>query len=456
MNASGIVRQHANIIIAVAATVLAALPWWLIANPVAALGVPIGAIALVLAIRHPFPVCLLFIALTFFRLHEAYPALVTLRLPLAFAGLTITALIWHMAIAETIQPFWPTELKLFALFFVVVTAGIATAVNRPLAFETWTESFWKIGLMTLAIAWLPRSARDFRLAMRVLVISGMLVAVVAISNHFAGVGLVELTRVTIGRDIGSMLGDPNDLALVLLFPLSFAIALALERGRPLDRALGACGVVLLLLAIVYTQSRGGLLGVVAVFGVFGLRVMRSKILLAGLGILAALALFQAMGIVDRISGGGGTVEIDESAAERIEAWSAAINMSLARPLTGVGLNNFAPSLFDYAENFPGRDMTAHSTWFGILGETGVPGLAVFVAMIVACFRSIRRSEQRLRTEGPTTAMPVAPALLAGLVGFCAAGSFLTQGFTWPIYIMVGLTAALSRCKGDQGMPRRRD
>ena len=68
---------------------------------------------------------------------------------------------------------------------------------------------------------------DFALAARAFVLAGMLVAGVALSNAANQIGLVEGTRVTIGRDIGSVLGDPNDLSLVLLFPLSFAIALVL-------------------------------------------------------------------------------------------------------------------------------------------------------------------------------------------------------------------------------------
>jgi hypothetical protein len=40
--------------------------------------------------------------------------------------------------------------------------------------------------------------------------------------------------------------------------------------------------------------------------------------------------------------------------------------------------------------------------------------------------------------------PFSTALLAAFAGFCVAGSFLTHGFTWPLYILVGLAAALSR------------
>jgi O-antigen ligase len=307
------------------------------------------------------------------------------------------------------------------------------------------------------VAWLPQTLRDFRSAAVAFVIGGILVAAVAIYNHFNAIGLVELSRVTIGRDLNSLLADPNDLALVLLFPLSFSIALAFPQNRPLHRALGIAAILAVISAVIFTQSRGGLLGVLAVISVYGLRQVRSKTLVVLLTLGAAILLYAAMGISGRISGGA-QAGLDESAQERLSAWGAAINMATARPLTGVGLANFAPAFFYYVQDFPGRDMTSHSTWFGVLGETGWPGIALFLMMIVATFRSGVLAYRTLRAQrAPPILATFAFALLAGLVGFCVAGSFLTQGFTWPVYLLVGLTAAIRRyccTEMNQKVPNR--
>ncbi|MDA1378987.1 hypothetical protein PCI56_02885 [Plesiomonas shigelloides subsp. oncorhynchi] len=99
----------------------------------------------------------------------------------------------------------------------------------------------------------------------------------ALYNKSAGIGLVEETRVTIGRELGSVLGDPNDLALVLLFPAGFSLASALEsRAGKWDRLLGFAGFIVNLLAIVATQSRGGLLGICAVMGILLIGVSSPK------------------------------------------------------------------------------------------------------------------------------------------------------------------------------------
>jgi predicted Co/Zn/Cd cation transporter (cation efflux family) len=87
-----------------------------------------------------------------------------------------------------------------------------------------------------------------------------------------------------------------------------------------------------------------------------------------------------------------------------------------------------------------------------LGETGFVGLAAFVVMVVFTLRNALRSYAVLRQIRKTASgadeleliRAFAFSLTSGIVGFCAAGSFLTQGFIWPIYILLGLSTALQR------------
>jgi hypothetical protein len=39
---------------------------------------------------------------------------------------------------------------------------------------------------------------------------------------------------------------------------------------------------------------------------------------------------------------------------------------------------------------------------------------------------------------------MAQALVAGIAGFVVSGTFLTQGFTWPVYILLALAVAVGR------------
>lgn len=445
--------KHQNatkVVVAFALTCLLSMVWFVIPHPVVIAVLAILPIAVVLVLKLPFIVCLGFILFSFFRLHEAFPLLMPFKIPLLLALASLTALAWHLVITRSIKPFLTPELTLFLIFFIIVTLGLAFASNRGLAIAAYTGSYVKIAIMTFAIAWLIRSEKEFAIACNMIVVCGIAIALVAINNKANGIGLVEETRVTIGRDIDSILGDPNDLALVLSFPISFAAGLALTQGRGrFSRVLGVAGYFLIASGIIATQSRGGLLAIVAVSGVYAFYKIRSKLLVACLGGVGMIVLIAFAGISDRSSGGAAESGVDESAQGRLYAWQAAFKMANTHPFSGVGLDNFTMNYFFYSEHWDGMNHAVHSTWFGVLAETGYIGLIIFLMLIVKTVRSMMRtvnSLQPLYQQGQCSAVLYcsAQSVLAGLAGFIASGTFLTQGFTWPIYILLALSIAVQQ------------
>lgn len=439
---------RAQVAVALVVCAVVGIGWYWLPHPVLLLGIGLAPLALIGVMRVPFLVCLAFIIFSFFRIHEAFPVLTPLRIPQALAISAILALAWHFFATRKIQPFWTRELSWFALFFALVTIGVVFASNRGVAMSAWSDTFVKMAIMVLAISWLMRTEADFALASRMFVVAGIMIGSVALYNKMNGIGLIEGTRVTIGRDVRSILGDPNDLSLVLLFPASFSFALMIGAGlKKMDRLLGFVGYVVVVLAIVATQSRGGLLGVMAVSGLLFYQRVKSPILVLSVGAIALSGLLVAAGISDRASGGAAEDGIDESAMGRIYAWQAAFYMAVDRPLSGVGLNNFLVNYFSYSPHWDGKNHAVHSTWFGVLGETGFPGLIVFVTMVFFVFRSIRHSVLTLESHSdkvPPRVLAMVSGVYAGLLGFVVSGTFLTQGFTWPIYVLLALTVAASR------------
>ena len=434
------------LIIILAACIPLAITWAFLPHP--AIAIAVGALPLVilLVLKQPFLMVLLFVLFSFFRLHEVFPQLEPFRIPLLLSIASLTALIWQVAVTKKLTIYWTPELKKATQFFVVVILGIALATNRPLALDYFTNIYWKIIVMTFAIAWLTRTARDFSLSLHLVTFSGLLVGLAALYNKFYSIGLVEGTRVTIGRDFGSVLGDPNDLSLVLLFPFSFALSLILSPGlsKP-QRLFGVVTAIVLILAIIATQSRGGLLGVAAVITAFVWRRVASKTLLIICGALVLTSLFLFAGISDRQSGGAVEAGIDESAMGRLYAWEAAFDMALDNPISGVGINNFNPNYFFYSNYWDGVNHAVHSTWFGVLAETGFIGLYLFLVLVVAVIRSASKALHTIKDNPdkfPPTILAIAEGNLIGLVGFCVAGSFLTQTFTWPLYILLAFTVAI--------------
>ena len=134
---------------------------------------------------------------------------------------------------------------------------------------------------------------------------------------------------------------------------------------------------------------------------------------------------------------------------RIYAWEAAINMAIHHPFFGVGIDGFQDNLYKYAVVWEHKERAVHSTWLGVLAETGFPGLVLFISCIFLAIKAayknvvfITNDHQQL-FEQKTIYPILARGLFSGLIGFCITGTFLTQGFTWPFYAIFALTVALS-------------
>ncbi|MCP3870940.1 MAG: oligosaccharide repeat unit polymerase [Gammaproteobacteria bacterium] len=435
-------------ILALSVCLLIGVAWKLAPHPAVAIAIGLVPAAALFVLSRPFLMVLLFVVFSFFRLHEVFPQLYSLKIPLLLSLASLGALAWHIGLTRKIEAYWRPELTAVTIFFVLVLIGVSLASNRPIAIAYFKYVYWKIALMTFAIAWLSRTAKDFDFASKLITVSGSIVGLVAIFNKINGIGLVEETRVTIGRAIGSVLGDPNDLALVLMFPTSFAVSLIMTKdlGRS-SKLLGLISVPILFSAVIATQSRGGLLGIMAIFAVYGYRRIQSKALFFSIGIVAAMALFVVAGISDRASGGAAEAGVDASAMGRLYAWEAAFGMALHNPLTGVGLDNFYSNYFYYSPHWDGLNHAVHSTWFGVLAETGFLGLGVFATIIILLIKTALNTLNRVeRNRGHVDPVihAAAQAVLAGLVGTVVSGTFLTQGFTWPIYILAALVVAVAR------------
>lgn len=248
---------------------------------------------------------------------------------------------------------------------------------------------------------------------------------------------------------GSVIGDPNDLALTLLFPFSFCLSLLITKSKSLTlRVSGLFSSLIMINAIIATQSRGGLLGLAGVIGYFVTHRFKSKFLLIVISAGFALCLFAVAQIATR-SSGGASQGIDESSMGRIHAWGAAINMAIHHPIWGVGLDQFTNNLFNYAIVWEKVNRAVHSSWFEIMAEAGFVGLGLFIVCVYQAMKlahyniNLIELSDSLSPQAFNMELILARSVYAGLIGFCISSTFLTQGFAWPFYIFFALTISLS-------------
>lgn len=426
-------------------TVVIAVAWLVMPHPIFIVAICFAPLAILFVLNQTFWLVTLFVIFSFFRIHEAFPVIYNFKIPLLLSLGALGALSFHLLISRQLTVYWHPSLKWLFVFWALVIISIAFASSRDIAITAFKNTYWKIIVMTLAITWLITTPKQLAQMSKAIMVAGLLVGLVALYNASNGIDLVEGTRVSIGRSFGSMLGDPNDLALVLMFPLAFTVSQLVEiRSSIWIRGFALLTCLILFLSILETQSRGGLLGALSVFGYFTSKHIRSRTLLVILTLVAALSLYIIAGIDVRVSGGGAEAGIDASAMGRLYAWEAAFKMALDNPLTGVGLENFYYNYFFYSSHWDGINHAVHSTWFGVLAETGFVGLIVFIALIVSLVKTSLRSISLLTKQSDITLSVGANAVISGLIGTIVSGTFLTQGFVWPIYILAALTIVINR------------
>lgn len=145
-------------------------------------------------------------------------------------------------------------------------------------------------------------------------------------------------------------------------------------------------------------------------------------------------------------------EMEGSAQGRILAWKAAGRMAADYPLTGVGAGHFAVKYgMEYRPEGYGRTQigwqTAHSSYFLLLGELGIPGVVFLIMVIGSSFiaseRMVRKKAAGM-TDAQATCRNLVVTLNASLLAFAVGGAFLSGAY----YVHIYLLAALVECGRD--------
>ncbi|MCP4498552.1 MAG: hypothetical protein GY822_01110 [Deltaproteobacteria bacterium] len=232
-----------------------------------------------------------------------------------------------------------------------------------------------------------------------------------------------------------LLGDPNDLALILLMPIHFLFFFAKD-GSGLRRVLAGIGFSLCILGVMSTLSRGGMLGLAGGMALSLRSFIKSKLVIAGLLFAGLLIFVIGSGVSDRRSGAIGGDEIDESAQGRLDAWKAGGRMLVRHPVLGVGLQRFADNFDRFSNNpvFWGRHET-HNSYIKVAAETGFMGLIPFAALILRSLLQARRLNRRTpsseKSEGESA---IRKSSFSNIAGFCVAAFFLSQCWGWFFFI----------------------
>jgi len=140
-----------------------------------------------------------------------------------------------------------------------------------------------------------------------------------------------------------------------------------------------------------------------------------------------------------------------TAWERQALWASARLMFYDSPIWGVGAHNYGVHLPDYAFDWePDRRMNVwgkavHSTYFQLLAEFGLIGVALIATTLVLNFRCLNRVVRLgKRKEHLASLGYLASSLRASWVGFLVSATFLSVLDFPHLYYLTALTVALDR------------
>ncbi|MCV0403158.1 MAG: O-antigen ligase family protein [Chloroflexi bacterium] len=218
------------------------------------------------------------------------------------------------------------------------------------------------------------------------------------------------------RRVGSFLGNPNMLGLVIALSLPFPLFAAAHLARRWMRIAAAAVTVVLMIGLVLTYSRGAWLA--AAIGIFAGAILLDRRTFLLLVLAAAVAFVGASAIrggdSDSGPGGGPPLSVAETVIARFTQFSQGDDVRLRwladgirvigdHPWLGTGPGRYGgaaatiiPSpVYDEYDIELGTHRTVHNFWLHLTGEVGVVGLVVFLTMVgsvaLRCVRAARRT-----------------------------------------------------------------
>lgn len=401
-------------------------------------------------LRGAFPLLALFLFAIYSAFMEVLPFVGKLRPQLILAVLGLLVVFGTGQFVKILSSRMGMCLVAFTFWFIAcVPFGAWPGGSAHVFLEQWYKAlliyFLAAGLLTT----LPQADRLFN--------------VIAYATGILGVlTLLKNNRSPDGRLIldNTRYANSNDLAWTLLVGLTF-IGFMFLRGGRVQKGIALLMVPPVLLTISRTGSRAGAMGAVLLFLLIVYQSKRStriKLLTASPFIfLVILALMPKnmilryttfFGTYDKYNTSSeeklriGTIESTES---RKQLFYDSLNITAHHPLLGVGPGNFTVAQDALAQSRGDRSMwhLTHNTYTQLSSEMGIPGLAIYLAMLYYVFRTLNSIiRTKIRSAAWNDLRALAICLRTAFIVFLPIAIFDALGYNADVPILAGLTTAI--------------
>ena len=239
------------------------------------------------------------------------------------------------------------------------------------------------------------------------------------------------------RGLGVM-HDPNDLAVGLVVALALVTAAWIPGARRRNVLLVIVPGIAFCYGVFLTHSRGGTLALLVTLGGAFARRLNRRTTIALVAVLVVGVI-----VLDFAGGRRLITPSDESASERIVAWTEGIEMLKMSPLFGIGYAQF----LDY------HTLTAHNAMVLCFAETGLVGYFFWSGLLVITLVQLHKLTTLPGTEPiDATIRKWAGSLQLAMAGFLTAAFFLSRTYIPLLYLVVGLSVALIQIARQENRP----
>ena len=383
-------------------------------------------------------------------------------LPLALLVVVVVVVRWWFG-GETIHS-WEQVALLIGVYGFVGFISLFYAAD-PSRSENALVQYAKDGLLLMTVVLSLRRRASLHAVIWALLVAGIFMGTLTVyqqltgtfENDYGGFAKAEVKNI-IGQvsdfRVAGPLGATNFYAMILvvLVPLAWD-RLWQEKSWPL-RFVALWALVVCVLSIIFTFSRGGFLALslVGLFIVIRQSTRPGRILLVVVLLVLLVPLLPAnyterlVTTLDLFSGDSNDAQNETSFRGRTSEVVVAWRIFTDHPVLGVGLKNYKYYYQDYAQPLGWdkrrEERSAHNLFLEIAAETGLVGLAAFGAIVGSAFYGLRRAERLLTQRGRYNEAGIAWALAVGLIGYLAASFFLHGAYPRYFWLLIGIALAL--------------
>ena len=361
-----------------------------------------------------------------------------------FAQIVALVILFSLLLTKTEKRIPATrETVVLGVFIVWMFVTTIFSLYQDLAWAQW-DKVWKIQLMTF-VTIIVMCEKKYIHAM---------VWVIALSLGFYGFKGGIFTILTGGAyavygPSGTFIYGNNEIGLALIMTIPLIRYLQLNSTNFFVKKGLMVTLLLCVVSVIGTQSRGALVGLAAMGFVLLLK-SRNKLplLLSFLVLVPVMISFMPDTWHSRMA----TIndgEVDASVMGRFNAWWMAFNLAKSEVFGG-GFEAFQrPTFWFYAPN-PHDVHDAHSIYFEVLGEHGFIGLFLFLLLglftLLSCSILIKQCKN---IEGFQWMRDLMAMLQVCLIGYAASGAFLGLAYFDLYYNMIAIVIICRKLLNDK-------